>query len=86
MSKTAAQATRQIHRMRHSESKWQDWVSPPMGEYRDPQEKTRPSHDQIERLAYALWEQRGRPDGSPEQDWHRAEQALMQQPPGQSRD
>jgi hypothetical protein len=30
-------------------------------------------HDQIEKLAYALWEGRGRPQGSPEIDWLAAE-------------
>jgi hypothetical protein len=29
-------------------------------------------HDRIERLAYAYWEERGRPEGSPERDWYRA--------------
>ena len=29
-------------------------------------------HDNIARLAYAYWEQRGRPHGSPEIDWYRA--------------
>jgi hypothetical protein len=33
---------------------------------------------QIERLAYRLWQQRGRPIGSPEIDWFRAER-LMQE-------
>jgi len=27
--------------------------------------------------AYQLWQQRGRPEGSPEKDWFRAEQKLM---------
>jgi len=30
----------------------------------------------VERLAYELWEQRGRPLGSPDVDWFAAEQAL----------
>ena len=34
------------------------------------------SHERIERLAYALWECRGRPLGSPEVDWFRAEGIL----------
>ena len=29
-------------------------------------------HDRVERLAYAYWEERGRPEGSPEYDWYRA--------------
>ena len=37
-------------------------------------------HSNIEQLAYALWEMRGRPAGSPEQDWYKAEeQARTQQ-------
>ena len=31
---------------------------------------------QVEKLAYEFWEQRGRPLGSPEEDWFRAEQVL----------
>jgi len=33
-------------------------------------------HEDIARLAYALWEARGSQDGSPEQDWLQAEQEL----------
>ena len=33
-------------------------------------------HDEIAKLAYELWERRGRPLGSPEIDWHAAESAL----------
>ncbi len=36
-----------------------------------------PDHDEVARLAYSYWEARGRQGGSPEEDWHRAEQALM---------
>jgi DUF2934 family protein len=32
--------------------------------------------EQIESLAYALWQERGRPEGSPEADWLRAEKEL----------
>jgi hypothetical protein len=28
------------------------------------------------KLAYQLWLQRGRPDGSPEEDWYRAQDLL----------
>jgi hypothetical protein len=31
---------------------------------------------QVEKLAYQLWEERGRPSGSPEEDWFRAEAEL----------
>ena len=47
--------------------------------YRE-EEKTpavrRPTHEQIARLAYSYWEARGRKEGSPEEDWHRAERVL----------
>ncbi len=35
-----------------------------------------PSRDDIARLAEKYWAERGWPDGSPEQDWLRAEQEL----------
>ena len=34
-------------------------------------------HEQIEKLAYRLWEERGGPLGSPDEDWYRAEQELQ---------
>ena len=34
------------------------------------------THQQIAERAYFLWEERGRPLGSPETDWHRAEREL----------
>jgi len=33
-------------------------------------------HQDIAALAYALWEGRGRPEGSPEEDWFRAVEEL----------
>lgn len=35
-----------------------------------------PSQEQIARLAEKYWAERGWPEGSPEQDWLRAEQEL----------
>jgi hypothetical protein len=35
-------------------------------------------HRRIARLAYSYWEARGRPDGSAEEDWFRAEDELRQ--------
>jgi hypothetical protein len=35
-----------------------------------------PSHEEIARRAYQLWEERGGPHGSPEEDWHRAQREL----------
>lgn len=39
-------------------------------------------HHQIEVLAYELWEKRGSPLGSPDEDWFRAQAELnrVQQP------
>ena len=33
-------------------------------------------HEFVDKLAYTLWEERGRPYGSPEVDWFAAEKAL----------
>jgi Protein of unknown function (DUF2934) len=35
-------------------------------------------HAQIEKLAYEFWEERGRPLGSSEEDWFRAEQRFYE--------
>ena len=35
-------------------------------------------HQQIEELAYRLWEERGKPLGSPDRDWFRAEQEVLE--------
>jgi len=35
-----------------------------------------PAHEEIAILAYILWEQRGCPHGSPDEDWFRAEAEL----------
>lgn len=35
-----------------------------------------PTCEEIALRAYALWEDRGRPIGSPEEDWFRAQQEL----------
>ena len=34
--------------------------------------------EQIEKLAYQLWEERGRPFGSPDEDWFRAEREFVE--------
>jgi hypothetical protein len=36
-----------------------------------------PEHDEIAELAYQLWVKRGCPVGSPDEDWLRAEEALL---------
>jgi hypothetical protein len=35
-----------------------------------------PANEAIASLAYQLWLERGRPEGSPEQDWFRAQDLL----------
>jgi DUF2934 family protein len=35
-----------------------------------------PHPEEIAKLAYRLWEDRGRPEGSPEYDWFEAEELL----------
>ncbi len=39
-------------------------------------ESREPNHDDIAALAYALWQERGCPIGSPDEDWFRAESEL----------
>jgi hypothetical protein len=34
----------------------------------------------IAQSAYHLWEERGRPEGSPEEDWHKAELTIDSEP------
>jgi len=41
--------------------------------------RTEPNETDIAALAYALWESRGCPDGSPEEDWFRALDELRSQ-------
>lgn len=38
--------------------------------------KAAPTQEQVRELATKLWEERGRPFGSPEVDWTRAEELL----------
>lgn len=42
-----------------------------------PVEKKVPSYNQIAMLAEQFWNERGRPHGSPEVDWLRAEETLQ---------
>jgi hypothetical protein len=41
-----------------------------------PTVEPRATHEDIAALAYALWQERGCPEGSPEEDWLKAEQEL----------
>jgi hypothetical protein len=42
-------------------------------------EPAKPTHESIASLAYALWLQRGCPEGTAEEDWFRAERELTAQ-------
>jgi len=35
-----------------------------------------PAHEAIAALAYSMWQARGCPDGTPDEDWFNAEKAL----------
>ena len=35
-----------------------------------------PTHEDVTTLAYSLWQARGCPEGSPEEDWFNAESTL----------
>ena len=45
-----------------------------------PLAEARPAYEDIALLAYALWQERGCPEGSSEEDWFRAEQELAGRP------
>jgi hypothetical protein len=40
------------------------------------QSETQSKHEYMADIAYALWQQRGCPEGSAEQDWYEAEQRV----------
>ena len=86
MKRSTAAAMARDARATASESKWQEWISNLHETERARAEAQpaavngngQPSHEAIALLAYALWEQRGRPIGSPEEDWLRAELQMLQ--------
>jgi hypothetical protein len=41
-----------------------------------PGDRFSPTQDEIAALAFEFWEQRGRPLGSPDEDWLRAEREI----------
>ena len=86
MRRTGAAAAVRVHRNAASESNWKEWISrpevtlPANGSQPAPLKgKNLPSHEAIAALAYAIWERRGQPFGSPEEDWLRAEAQLLQE-------
>ena len=45
-----------------------------------PSTQESPTQEEIDKLAYHLWEERGAPLGSPKINWERAEEALRADP------
>ena len=39
-----------------------------------------PAHEKIAALAYSLWQARGCPEGTPEEDWLNAERTVAAKP------
>ena len=77
-------AAARAHRGAALTSNWQDWIveRPPARALPGnvvPPVPARPSHEAIACLAYAIWQQRGCPWGSPDEDWLRAELELIEQ-------
>ncbi len=62
-----------------------DTMSRPIKEHRKPltakelsaEQKSNAEHGEIAQLAYQLWQERGCPTGSPEDDWNRAQAELV---------
>ncbi len=54
-------------------------VAPPRMGTETPETKTASEvmPEEVERLAYQLWEERGRPEGNALEDWNRAQEILM---------
>jgi len=46
---------------------------------KSPTAHSRPEPEEIARRAHQLWEERGKPHGSPDDDWYRAEHELRHQ-------
>ena len=88
MKRTGAAVAVRVHRNAASESNWQEWISGPAVTRSIPANGSQltpvngeghPPHEAIALLAYGIWEKRGRPFGSAEEDWFRAETQLLQQ-------
>ncbi len=77
--KQTAPAAR-VHRSVALEPSWADWISPDGAAKvvppTAPHEDAEARHAKIARLAYSFWEQRGCPEGSPWEDWSRAEAEI----------
>lgn len=83
-------AVTRILRGRAAEAGWQEWISEAAAARTATEVTVTPQplaanghrqelHEAIARLAYANWQARGCPSGSPEEDWLRAEKQLIEQ-------
>ena len=45
----------------------------------NPENSPTPNQDDIAALAHQLWQERGAPEGTPEEDWYQAEAQLTEQ-------
>jgi hypothetical protein len=73
-----------VHRRAAPEENWREWISEASPAAEKPAETglparpvSQPSHQAIALLAYDIWERRGSPLGSPEEDWFEAEKQLL---------
>jgi DUF2934 family protein len=73
-------AVTRVIRGRAAEAGWQEWISEAAPARAATEVTATPLalHEAIARLAYAHWQERGCPCGSPEEDWLYAEQQLHQ--------
>jgi len=62
-----------IRRSSQTGPRWDEWISPD-GKIASPGENGHAAR--ISELAYFLWQERGSPHGSSEEDWFRAEAIL----------
>jgi hypothetical protein len=75
MGKARTVSIPRVHRSAAPQANWEDWVRPtnaPPNPRGDPDTL----HEEISRLAYSYWEQRGRQGGSAEEDWFHAEAKI----------
>jgi hypothetical protein len=54
-------------------------VRDPLGSAEMPDGRMAPDPDEIQRRAYEYWQERGCPEGCPDEDWYRAEKDLQRQ-------
>ena len=58
-----------------AEASWEEWITP----NGTTAEANHNGHTGVPELAYQLWQERGCPEGSPDEDWFQAEAILSGQ-------